>query len=670
MLDQAACDARREAFKQLFPKMAEKIAAIESPLTTLVVEDGAAIDIDLGTARLYKNDGRQLAREQAEAFVAAPRRIGYEHKDGATGDSLISVQIYNALVDSIRANGIDSFSAAPAGRVGFLFVFGLGLGHHIPILAEKLNVENIVIGEVIDEFVMHAAVAVDWQALAELCEAKGTKLHMVTADNPSTLSTKMSEVLDDCGELFMDGAFYYRHYPSWVLDTAFKNFLDGAPYKMIGRGYYEDERKMVRNAATNLQKFDHYLMQGEFRMRITNTPVFLVASGPSLDNDLAYIKQWRDHAIIVSGGSSLEPLLSEGIIPDYHVELENVVQVYDMCMHMLEAYPNLFPEKRFTGIKLIASVTLNPRVTPLFDEVYFFFRDSVSSTLSFGDDVKIMSAVGPSIANTMVAVAARIGLRDMHFFGMDCGWRTGTNHHSKKTAYYTSKTFRTEKMNGTYSFPGNFGGTIQSDMVFAWCRDMLEEKVRKFSLSAFNCSDGALIKGAVPKLAEALEFTQLVDRERVAEQIRAETTFFKAGEYLTKLDMKRFEVEVDIFAKEIYALCEEALQGDHNFLWMLKELTELHRLSREAEYKHVYPFFYGASINLAKHACFFLNRIDEQEKARAVFQDFVRAYKSLHDEMIDEVRTIYRETREWCEGGAEPWWTDGLPTAPGPGYTW
>lgn len=670
MSDQAVLDSRHKAFEELFPAMSEKIAAIVSPLSKLIVEDGVAVDIDLGPARLYKTDGRRLAREQAEAFAAAPRRIGYSRTQSVGGDSLVSLQIFNAMTTSLQANGVDALSVAPSGRVGFLFVFGLGLGHHIPVLAEKLDVENIVIGESIDEFVMHARSAVDWEALSTLCAAKGTKLHLVTANTPAELTMAMSRVLDDCGELFLDGGYYYRHYPSWILETVFKNFIEDAPFKMISRGYYEDERKMVRNGVTNLQKFDHRLMEGEFRVRIPNTPVFLVASGPSLDNDLAYIKQWRDHAIIISGGSSLEPLLSEGIIPDYHVELENVVQVYDMCLHMLETYPNLFPEKRFTGIKLIASVTLNPRVTPLFDEVYFFFRDSVSSTKSFGDDVKIMSAVGPSIANTIVAVAARIGLREMYLFGMDCGWRNGTNHHSKKTAYYTSKTFRTEKMEGTYSFPGNFGGTIQSDMVFAWCRDMLEGKVNKFALNAFNCSDGALIKGAVPKLAEALEFTQPVDRERVMEQIRSESTFFKAGEYLKKLDMKRFEAEVDIFAEEIFRLCDKALQGDADFLWFLKELTELHRKAGHAEYKHVYAFFYGGTVNLAKHASYMLNRIEDPEKARAVFYDFVRAYRTVHEEMIDEVRTIYRETREWCEGGAEPWWTDGLPTAPGPGYTW
>ncbi|RAU23199.1 hypothetical protein CU669_03300 [Paramagnetospirillum kuznetsovii] len=654
-----------DAFRLRFPEIHARLSAIVHPVTRIVEQDGVPIDIDLGTGRLYKCDGRDLALKQAEDFIESPRRVGYQVNNAMTGDSPVSLRLFARIVESTREHKATVLTGAPVARSGFLFVFGLGLGHHLPALVEGLETEWIVVVETIEEFVLHSLSTIDWAAIFEKCDNSGTRLNLILAEQPVQLQREIQDLMEEQGELGIDGSFYYRHYPSWPLDKTFEDLVNNVPLKMIQRGYYEDERKMLWNTIANLQKYDCHMLSGEFQLHAP-APAFLITSGPSLDYDLDYIKQWRDHAIIFSGGSSLQALLAKGIVPDYHVELENVVQVWDFFDHMLDLNQDKFPDRRFTGIKLIASVTVNPRVSALFDESYYFFRDSVSSSVCFADKFPIMTAIGPNVANTIVAVAARLGFRHVYMFGMDCGWRDGTAHHSKNTAYYTSKTFMTEKMESEYTCPGNFGGTIQSTMVLSWTRDMLEGKAQKFGLRAFNCSDGALIRGAVPKLAETLEFEgKPIDREKCFTHVREKATFLEKGTYLHQFDFDGFVAEIDVYEKMICDLCDEIERDGHDFRWMLRQLADMNRKWTTSAYSHVYPVFQGPTIGMAKCGCVFLNRIEDAGQLALVFKDFLAEYRQIHVDMAVETRAIFADAKTWINGGPEPKWAAGLQTAPG-----
>jgi hypothetical protein len=657
-----------EVIRQHYPEVAQKIEAITQPLSSPVVENGVVVDLDLGRGRLYKEDGRALALKQAEDFIKEPRRVGYQVGNAMTGDSLISKRLFDRMLVSIRDHQAKVHTGAPVGRAGFLFVFGLGLGYHLAPLADAIEADGLVVVESIAEFVMQSLRTVDWQALLDRCAEKNMQLYLVLGETPTQISLGIQQATSGHSELVLDGSYYYRHYPSWALDRSFEDLVNNVPLRMVQRGYYEDERKMLWNTIANLEKYDCHMVDGVFQQPVP-APAFLVTSGPSVDMDIEYIKEWRDHVVLFSGGSSLQVLLAHGIIPDYHVELENVVQVWDFFEHMLDLNADKFPDRRFTGIKLIASVTVNPRVSALFDESYYFFRDSVSSTRCFHPPYAVMTAIGPNVANTIVAVAARIGFRHIYMFGMDCGWRDGESHHSRNTAYYTSKTFKTEKAVGDYSFPGNFGGTIQSNLVLSWTRDMLEEKVNKFHLRAFNCSDGALIKGATPKLAETIAFKgPTLDRERVYAQVRDTAHAVPRGSHLKNFDFDGVVSEIDAFEQAILDLCDEAVAEGHDFAWMQRRLGKIETGWSNLPYPRVYAIFQGATIGMAKCGCVFLNRIDDEDKCKKVFLDFIEEYRAIHVEMAQEARAIFIDAKAWIQGGPEPKWALGLPTTPG--YTY
>lgn len=651
-----------------FPAIHAKVAGLNRTVSKPIFENDRAIDIDLGSKRLYNANADELCAWQVDDFVARPNRSGYRSIEGASTDSVIARRFYEGLLDCLRGKGATQFAAEPVGRSGILFVFGIGLGRHLPLLAERIDVDHIVVIEAVDEFLAASLHAIDWQQMAAGMAERKQTLHLILESDPALINDQIHLKVAEIGDLFLDGAYYYRHYPFWSLAEAYERLREKMPFFMVGRGYYEDERKMVRHAVTNLHKFGHYLVTGQCRRRY-DVPAFIVAAGPSLDESIEYLRQWKDHGIIFCAGTTLQVLIKAGIIPDYHVELENVAMVYELCQHILEQRPDLYPEKRFTGMKFLGSVTVNPRVPPLFDEHYFFYRDSATSSSCFGEGIKEVDGVGPTISNTAIALAARLGFDTLYLFGVDCGWRDELNHHAKDTMYYTFEGYKREKFDGGHETAGNFGGIIQSDLGLTWTRSMIEQKIERYRLKVFNCSDGAFIRGSTPKLAESLDFPgPPLDKEVVFARIRDESQFFAAGEFLRDHDMARYGAKVERLRDDFQAFVRGAQVDKIDFHEFLLRLDDFDTEAMLGPYRQVYPWFRGTIIGFVKAATFYMNRLSDPKVLASVMAEFLCLYRDLHTEMFDEAHLIFDEAKIMVDGGPEPWWTDGLPRVPGTTY--
>lgn len=647
-------------FEQRFPQVHAKLSTI-TPLSRPVFEGAEPTDIDLGSGLLYKRDARSFGREQAESYLRAPNRISYAVPLRNNFDSLITRRVYNTILKSADKHGGGELSLTPVTRTGFFVILGVGLGYHLPTLLDGIDVPHVIICESIDEFVLASLHAIDWQDMVERCERRNTTVHLVCAPTPAGLLGGIGELFADIGGVMVDGSYFLQHYPNWTLNEAKRRFINELPKQMIGRGYFEDERKMICNTATNLHRNDFHLLEGKFRPR-GDIPVFLVAAGPSFDQDAEFVEQWREHVILFSSGSALQPLLKRGIIPDYHTELENSPILYEKLKHIMEVNAERFPDGKFTGITLVASTTINPRLTQFFDDIIFYFRDSVTSTTSFGRGYECIYGVAPTVANTSLAAAAILGFGDVYLFGFDCGWRDGTSHHAKDTIWYTSDTFKTAKMSGDYTIPGNFGGEFQSDMVFDWCRNLLEEVISQYRVKVYNCSDGAMLNGAIPKVAEAIHLPgPPIDRAAIRARIRAESPGFKKGEFFAGHDLSTYLAEIDEFERSIMPLFDQAPDEDLTFHQFHDRLWSFLKEPRFHDGRQVAGLFVFTTANEMKLAAVLINRITSAEVRQKVTRDFIRDYGEIHREMIREGREIVAEAAAMFAGGPEPKWTAGLP---------
>jgi len=658
-----------EVLAEHFPEAHAALTALTEPQAKLVWDGTACVDIAPGGGNtLYGGDARLRTAEQVEAYLAKPIQVGYVVPSANNYDSLFSRAIHQGVVDSLARWKVEELPLRPSGRTGFAFILGVGLGYHLPALIEKLGTPHIVLCEPFDEFLRASLHAIDWGALLKRCAELGKTLLLVRSPTIEGLSEQVFSIIGKVGQHRLDGSYFYEHYPLWMLQELRRRLVNELPRQMMSLGYFEDERKMVRNAAVNLHRCGFKLLDGgKFRQR-GDVPVLLVGAGPSIDETIGIVKELSDRAVVFSSGTALQVCLANGIIPDFHTEIENTYDCYEKVKFILEKNEHLFPDGKFKGIRLVGSATVNPQLPPLFDDVYFYLREVVSSTTSFGRGFGPMNGVAPVVANTSLAVAARMGFGDIYLFGFDCGWRDESAHHTKDSIYYTADRFKDHRLRGELSYPGNFGGTIYSNTVFEWSRSMLMQAISSFHLSVYNCSDGARIEGATPKVAEAVVLPEGIDRETFLAEVEADAKAFSPGEFFRDHDFNEYLDEIDWYVSVVGGTLDSAMAERQPYEDFSDRFMDLMRELRVHPRYRIAGLLHFSVRSAIPQANLFFSRLDNDSQRLEVAQDFYKVLRGQLDMMAGEGRQIIREIQEWVAGGPEPKWILGMPTMPGHSY--
>lgn len=541
-------EENRHVLSALAPALAARLRDRQDTLTRAITIDGRVVDIDLGESRLYGRPADAFAAEQVDTFLARPDRLLVNRPDADKLMDPFSAELVRGL--AAHCGDTDLLDAPAAGRGGVLFVVGIGLGAHLERLVTATAPRRVVLVEPIVEFLAHSLDAVDWQALRAACDAHGAALDIVAEDTPAACMTRLEAVMAGIGESLLDGSHLFVHYNTPATRDIARQIHRFAGMRAILKGYFDDERLMVENMTANVTARDFRMLDGSVRPPV-NVPAIVVGSGPSLDASVDAIRRCRDHAVVITAGSALQALLHHGIVPDWHVEKENSAASAARLRLILESNRDRFPDGRFSGIRLIASTTVDAGVVDLFDDVCLFLRTSLSSTAMFGSGHVALDGTSPYSANAAMTVAAILGFREMFLFGCDCGARRGSGHHSQNTVYYAKPESaeardyarRTSNAAGRFDFPltapANFGGEVDTNSYFLWSARTYAQVIAALGMRVYNCSDGIAIDGAEPLPPDALtpDDGAPLDRAALSTYLDEQSVWYPAGGYLDGQDV-------------------------------------------------------------------------------------------------------------------------------------
>ena len=147
-----------------------------------------------------------------------------------------------------------------------------------------------------------------------------------------------------------------------------------------------------------------------------HAPVVLVASGPSLDSQLEWLRDNQNSLTIFAAGSALGSLMRNGIEPDACCFLERQSVVYHDIKELVDEGYNL------TNIVLISSITVDPRICSYFTKVAFFHRPASTSLALFSPEYQYsLLQSGPHSVNAALEAALFIGVRKILCLGCDFG---------------------------------------------------------------------------------------------------------------------------------------------------------------------------------------------------------------------------------------------------------
>lgn len=159
-----------------------------------------------------------------------------------------------------------------------------------------------------------------------------------------------------------------------------------------------------------------------------------------------------------------------------------------------------------SAVTLIASTSIDPDVLDQFRDIIFFFRSSLCAFPLFAPSYECtLFMPDPTVGNAGLCLALELGFTDVYMFGMDCGSRSDALHHSKDAYHYTADAGEI-RIDYGIEVPANFGGTSRTNYgLFSSINNLVELlKVFGQDRSIQNCSDGALIAGALPLRPEDL----------------------------------------------------------------------------------------------------------------------------------------------------------------------
>ena len=456
-------------------------------------EDDWDVIVD-GGKRLYSQGARAYSKAHVSAFWSQVERhrlcLAPPHTADLGGD-VHANDFMRACLERAVESGVQFFERRCDNSAACVVVFGAGLAQHLPLLVERSECESVIVIEPNADLFLLSLYTFDWQEFIETLRVKGGDARIFLTADPAFAAYSIMGLLNDRYPSLIDGTLFYQHYDSPILEQINREFATSyASQVATGFGFVEDDLNMIINSVRNLENFEgHAFRQGTAAVSL---PAFIVGSGPSFDRTVDTVRKYADRVVIISCGTGLRLLLGHGMVPDVHMELENVPAAYDIIARGAK-------EHDFRKTLLVASTTVDPRIPPLFDDTVFFFRDGPASypLFNLGEESTARNA-HPLVSNLAMSFAREIGCPEIYLFGIDLGTRDTAVHHSKESPY--TKGELVYPFENTLQTEANFGGAVFTHVFYLQSKQVKEFEIRESGagVAYFNCSDGARVEGVAP----------------------------------------------------------------------------------------------------------------------------------------------------------------------------
>lgn len=625
------------AFKELMPELGARLQKHQAQSRLITNPDGD-LDVEFRGELLYGPGGRKRIEDMVEASATSvEHHINMNPLTSGHVDLITRRFLFRTLKSATDA-GME-FLQFPEETGGFhLVCIGLGLGYHLPLLLEQVKPAGIHIVEPNLDFLYHSLATIDWRPLLETRRENPYRFNLIISEDSGDIARSLRAAIRCCCPVIVDWARVFVAFNSPILMAAMSEFMRDAQLIGIGLGFFHDEMEMTRASYMNLRDGNYQVMQ--HGKNALNTPVFIVGSGPSLDDDIDVIKAHKDRAVIVSCGTASRVLLANGIQPDFQMLLENGAAPY-------RALAAVDEEFGFGDAVLIASNTVDPRVRGLFHNAVYYFRPALSSYALFspGNQYSLEDS-GPTVTNTGTTAALALGFRELYLFGVDLGSRNPKRHHSKHSLYRHDDD-QMEGQKGAMDFTavfdvrdvGNFGGLVYSETIMLWTRDALGRVIGRYrpGVDAYNCSDGLLIENTRPMSSQSIRLKSTPEM-KAKDLAKVKATFLPGTEahFTERWGRENWPQSIISLLEECVAAMDDNL-GDVNA--MVVKLSDL-LISDYKAPPTVAQFFVRGTVMMAV-MCFdyYAKRVKNPEH-KAAFWDIVR------DEFLELVRVMTLQT-EW-----------------------
>jgi hypothetical protein len=493
-------------FKQYVPHLADEIENSDISKYGINIEE-TGINISIDGVMMYDNDNiNGSIHKQVDEFLTKQSAYIRPPTMKSNDDiySKIHVKYNNKILDKspLYNDQVYYHGYNIDGVVDSLYItllLGIGNGEYIKYLLESINIKNLYITESDASKLKMSWFTTDWEYIFDYFTRESYMLRIIIPRTINTFDSTFLNILFTKHQFAFNYIPFIKHYQDDYFDTVLNKISDKSQRLLDGWGFFDDEYTSTKHTLENL-KHKPKLFRNDKQLP-KNSSVFIIGNGPSLDNDIEFIKHNRDKVILISCGTSLKPLEVNGIAPDFHIEMERNIITYDLLVESNK-------KKYLKNISFIGLNVLTPKVYSLFQDTYMVFRDNDAGSALVNGILPQLNHCNPTAVNMAMSICAHIGVDNIYLFGVDMGTLdTTANHHSKDSIFYVNnnnkgkreKILSTRKMEYIQrTLKSNFEDkNVFTTLTLFWNKTRFEDCISEFpNINYINCSDGAYIEGS------------------------------------------------------------------------------------------------------------------------------------------------------------------------------
>jgi hypothetical protein len=409
----------------------------------------------------------------------------YINEETADPQLLKNILAFRSILLEI---GIDpNIQHTTTGSYGsFLLILDPGDGKALDYLIENIPHRHLVIAVPGLEYFKKSYPNFDWlECWNYYCLSKDRTISVFIADQPYS----EQGIIGSMATQALVGIDHSLIYHDSTADSAVVSLKDACTGRRLDAminylGFTMDEYNMIWHSWFTLLSEPRVFRHVTTRL---NAPFVVVASGPSLDNDVCHVRELSSTHYVIAAASSVRTLLMHGVVPDLLVLLERGTHEVENYLSLKREYPDL-------NIKLIASVTCASKLHELFGESAIYFRPGTSASTIFAPTPKnILQHEGPQTINAALSLAASLTSEAVVLVGADLGAIVPDKPRSKDAVGISPR-------NLNIVAPGNLRDSIYTDNELQDGGLIAEDCIEYHSrgVKFFNASDGLKIKGAEP----------------------------------------------------------------------------------------------------------------------------------------------------------------------------
>ncbi len=424
-------------------------------------------------------------------------------------DPTISKYILTAPIIHFSCNLIDKKTTLMKHIYKFIFL-GVGLGVHITEVHKKINASMYMIIEDNLEIFRLSLFVTKYSEIGEKSE-----FYFSIMDNKDNLKKNF--------DFFYHNSFIRNNYLKYSLFYPhYKNKISDIQTFIITQSNitYPQDKLLRKNAnvlSSIQEQYKFFNVQKHYEQTpFSNSPVILIAAGPSLNTEIEWLKTNAPHAIIIALFMTLPILERHGIKVDIIIHLDENMEIIDKNIERLKNKDILKDSFYFLAPSIKCShflqIAKKENIYLFEDRTRYRINKGFLESFSVGEIAYVLSLIFDTKSIYLLGLDLALDNKTKQTHAVGHNNVKEDNQQTKKKKIQNIQEQDSVSLSGTELFiKGNLRETVSTTPLFDISRRTLDTFTQIYKNSTqkvYNLNDGAYFVGTIPTHAKDIDLTE------------------------------------------------------------------------------------------------------------------------------------------------------------------